>query len=102
MESNEKRQVEEAFADLTKAVERILSLAGEESDSLLGDYVVVASSQSFDDEGRLRASTILIPRDAYVPDYRLKGLIQEASDELRGLGSVVLVNSDLDDEDDEE
>lgn len=86
-----------AFELLTAAVENLLSeTAGLDSSLLLTDYCVVAMSQSYDDAGRLVTFPIVIPRDNEVPRYRLKGMLNEALDDLGSCGETVIIVSEED------
>ncbi len=86
-----------------QSIEHLLSLMGEEDDSILTDWAIVCVSQGFTPDGRPNASDAMVLPKRYLPGYRLKGLLVDALDQYRNseMSIITLSGSDIDDEDEE-
>lgn len=75
------RTQEQIDADeaLTAAVERVAKLSGVLSDGdMLGDYVIVAGSQTMDSDGEIEHSHISLFRNGGIAGWAAVGLLESA------------------------
>ena len=90
----------EALLLIERSVEHLLSLMGETDDSILTDWLVVAVSQGFMEDGRPAASDAMILPKRFLPGYRIKGLLVDALDQLRASDQQIIVMNQGDGEED--
>lgn len=102
-EPTAEEMLDDALALVEQSIEHLLSLMGEEDDSILTDWAVVCVSQGFTEDGRPMSSDAMILPKRYLPGYRIKGLLIDAIDQYRASEAniIMLSGSDFDDEDDE-
>lgn len=81
----------EAIDRVESAIEGLLSILGETTDSILTDWAVVAVSQGMNEEGYPTCSDAIVLPKRYIPGYRLKGLLYDALDQLRADEAHVIV-----------
>ncbi len=86
----------DALLWVEEAIENLLSLMGEGEDSLLTDWLVVAVSQGFSEDGKHPfASPAMILPKRYLPQHRMKGLLIDGLDQLRASDAqIVVLNSE--------
>ena len=72
----------EAYAELERAIERVLRLRGAEG--ILTEYVTLAGVQTIDDEGDTAGSVMMIlPMGGGLPYHRVMGLVDYTQTVLR-------------------
>lgn len=72
----------EAYAELERAIERVLRLRGAEG--ILTEYVTLAGVQTIDDEGDTAGSVMMIlPMGGGLPYHRVMGLVDYTHTVLR-------------------
>lgn len=72
----------EAYAELERAIERVLQLRGAEG--ILTEYVTLAGVQTIDDEGDTAGSVMMIlPMGGGLPYHRVMGLVDYTQTVLR-------------------
>lgn len=72
----------EAYAELERAIERVLRLRGAEG--VLTEYVTLAGVQTIDDEGDTAGSVMMIlPMGGGLPYHRVMGLVDYTQTVLR-------------------
>ena len=72
----------EAYAELERAIERVLRLRGAEG--ILTEYVTLAGVQTVDDEGDTAGSVMMIlPMGGGLPYHRVMGLVDYTHTVLR-------------------
>lgn len=94
--------LDDALDLVQQSIEHLLSLMGETDDSILTDWVVVAVSQGYLDDGRPIASDSMILPKRYLPGYRIKGLLVDALDQYRNSEAQIIMLSGSGDEDEDE
>lgn len=78
-----------AFDNLQMAIEDVISSCGEDNTAMLTDWAVVFVSAAVDSDGDFVASpTGILPREGYLPPHRIKGLLVDALDRIRG-GEII-------------
>lgn len=72
----------EAYAELERAIERVLRLRGAEG--ILTEYVTLAGVQTIDDDGDTAGSVMMIlPMGGGLPYHRVMGLVDYTQTVLR-------------------
>lgn len=72
----------EAYAELERAIERVLRLRGAEG--ILTEYVTLAGVQAIDDDGDTAGSVMMIlPMGGGLPYHRVMGLVDYTQTVLR-------------------
>lgn len=94
--------LDDAINLVQESIENLLSLMGEDDDSLLTDWLVVAVSQGYTDDGRPTASDAIILPKRWLPGYRIKGLLVDALDQYRASEQQVIMFNSAEDGDEEE
>lgn len=93
-------ELKEAYAELEASVEKLLRLRGAEG--ILTEYVMLASLQSFDEEGDAVASVMMIlPHGGGIPYHRALGLVDYTQTVLRAEVARNEVGASHDDDDPE-
>jgi len=75
-------ELKEAYTELEASLEKLLRLRGAEG--VLTEYVMLASLQSFDEEGDAVASVMMVlPHEGGIPYHRALGLVDYTQTVLR-------------------
>lgn len=94
--------LDDALLLVQESIEHLLSLMGEDSDSILTDWAIVCVSQGFSPDGRPLASDTMVLPKRFLPGYRIKGLLVDALDQYRNSEMSITVVHSNDDEDEDE
>jgi len=87
----------EAYAELERAIERVLRLRG--ATGMLTEYVTLCAVQSIDDEGDTAGSVMMVlPMGGGLPYHRVMGLLDYTHTVLRAEVARNEMGTDDDDE----